>query len=410
MERMGAQPGTRMVRVGRQALYDAAGRIVGYELLFRDEADADSASARGAYATSQVIVNAFTEFGLDQLVGGRLGFVNLTREFLVGELPLPLAPEHTVLEILESVPLDDEVIAGVADLAARGYAIALDDFVFNHSTARLLDIATYVKIDMLDTAPQVLAAVVTTCRHYPRLKIIAERVETAAQLALAQRLGFDLYQGYALSRPQIVSTVSLAPSRLRTLRLLALVNDPDADMDDVASLVATDPALSFRLLKAVNSVASGIRHQVASVHQAAVLVGFNRLRKWLTLMALSDVTGGEEDLTSIMVRARFCQRIAEGLGLPTDSAFTMGLLDGAFDLVEQDRGTLVGQLPLTPELARALLEGAGPLGEVLRIARTYEAIEEFLPDRPTVSTVDLTRAYLESIRWAEELAASQPDQ
>ena len=409
MDYEGAQPGTRMVRVGRQALYDSTGRVVGYELLFRDEADAVEASARGAYATSQVIVNAFTEFGLDQLVGGRLGFVNVTREFLVGDLPLPVGPDQAVLEVLESVPLDDEVIAGIGELAGRGYAIALDDFVFNHSTARLLDIASYVKIDMLDTSPQVLAAVVTTCRHYPRLKIIAERVETPAQLALAQKLGFDLYQGYALARPQVVSTVGLAPSRLRTLRLLALVNDGDAEMQAVAELVATDPALSFRLLKAVNSVAAGTRHQVASVHQAAVLVGFNRLRKWLTLMALSDVTGGEEHLTSIMVRARFCQRIAEGLDLPTDSAFTVGLLDAAFDVVDQDREELIKQLPITADLAMALRDGTGPFGGVLRIARTYEALEQFMPERPETTAVDLTRAYLDSIRWAEELAASQPD-
>ena len=106
-----------MVHIGRQAVYDRAGEVVGYELLFRGSADAFEASRRGAHATSQVIVNAFTEFGLEQLVGELPCFVNLTRDFLVGDLPVPFDPGLAVLEVLETVEVDDEVVVGVAALA-----------------------------------------------------------------------------------------------------------------------------------------------------------------------------------------------------------------------------------------------------------------------------------------------------
>jgi len=274
-----APPTTHNVHVGRQPLYDRAGAVAGYELLFRGEAGAVSASEQGAYATSQVLVSAFTEFGLEHLVADRIGFVNVTREFLVGELPLPFAPGQAVLEVLETVPVDDEVLAGVTALVDRGYQIALDDFQFNNSSARLLDLASYVKIDMLGIPPSILTALAIRCRVYPRLKLVAERVDTEEQLALAHKLGFELFQGYALARPQVLTTVALAPSRLTTLRLLALVNDEDADMTEVATEVSQDPALTVRLLKAANSASAALNRTLESVRDAAVLIGLNQLRQ-----------------------------------------------------------------------------------------------------------------------------------
>src|SRR5262249_3876684 len=153
-------------------------RVVGYELLFRGAADAIEASRRSTYATSQVIINAFTEFGLEHLVGRHLCFINLTRDFVVGDLPLPLEPDQTVLEILETIEIDDEVVAGVTRLVGQGYQVALDDFVFGLGHERLLGLAAYVKLDVKAHEAEDLARVVEMCRRYPRLKLVAERVET----------------------------------------------------------------------------------------------------------------------------------------------------------------------------------------------------------------------------------------
>src|SRR5687767_5424388 len=98
------------IHVGRQAIYDTNLELVGYELLFRADAGKNVATASGAQATSRVIVNTFTEFGLDQLIGSRLAVINMTREFLVGDLPLPFEPGNTVLEVLETIDVDDAVV------------------------------------------------------------------------------------------------------------------------------------------------------------------------------------------------------------------------------------------------------------------------------------------------------------
>ncbi|MFC5001409.1 EAL and HDOD domain-containing protein [Dactylosporangium cerinum] len=393
---------TQLVHIGRQPLYDWSGHVVGYELLFRGAADEVEASRRTAYATSQVIVNAFTEFGLEQLVGGRRCFINLTRDFLVGELPLPFDPDHAILEILETVEIDDAVLAGTARLVQQGYEIALDDFVFGLGHDRLLGLASYVKLDLLIREPDELAEVVARCRRYPGIKLVAERVESEEHILLAQRLGFDLLQGYAVGRPQVLTAVALSPSRLRRLELLGAVTAEDADLAKVSTIVQSDPALSYRVLRATNSAASGLPRKVASVRDAVVLLGSAKIRQWAALMLVSDVaeSATEDQLSTTMARARLCQTVAERLGLQGEAAFTIGLLAGVAELISEPVAELVNRLPLTVEVADALVDGHGRLGQVLSIVRAYEIADEHALASAPVSSADLAKAYLSAVGWS----------
>ena len=395
---------TQLVHIGRQPIYDWSGRIVGYELLFRGSADETEASRRSAYATSQVIVNAFTEFGLEHLVGGRTCFINLTRDFLVGDLPLPFDPEHAVLEILETVEVDDAVVAGVEDLVKRGYRIALDDFVFGLGHERLLGLASYVKLDLLIREPDELAEVVESCRRYPGLMLVAERVENDEHVLIARRLGFDLVQGYAVGRPQVITAMSLSPSRLRRLELLAAVMAEDADISGVVRIVSSDPALSYRVLRATNTAAVGLPRRVSSVRDAVVLLGLAKIRQWVALMLVSDIadSADEEQLATTMARARLCQTVAERMDLSGDSAFTVGLLAGVADLLAEPIADLVSRLPLSAEVADALVDGRGRLGQVLSIVRAYEVADDAALAVSPVSPADLAKAYLAAIGWSME--------
>ncbi|WP_203901121.1 EAL and HDOD domain-containing protein [Virgisporangium aliadipatigenens] len=392
---------TRPIHVGRQPVYDRVGDVVGYELLFRGNADALTATSRNAFATSQVIVTAFTEFGLDQLVGDRPCFVNLTREFLVGELPVPFDYGQTVLEVLESVPIDDEVVAGVERLIDSGYTIALDDFEWSAQSARLMPMATYVKIDMLETDAAEIASTVKRCREYPNIELVAERLETEERLGLAFELGFDLFQGHILGRPHVISSRGLSPSRLKRLELLTTLTSDDADIKDVVEIVTADAALSFRVLRATNNAASGMTNRVSSIQQAVVLLGMRRIREWVALMLISDVCEASEDqLSNTMIRARLCQTVAEHLGLSGASGFTVGLLSGVAELVGEPLAEIADRLPLTEEVALALQTGGGRLGEVLQTVRAYERVDLHTLGRASIDSMELATAYLAALGWS----------
>jgi c-di-GMP-related signal transduction protein len=391
-----------LVHVGRQPIYDRTGDVIAYELLFRDSAAATRATERSAEATGRVIVSAFTEFGLDQLVGERACFINVTREFLTGEFPIPFDPDQSVLEVVETVQVDDAVVSGVRKLVEQGYTIALDDFTLGMHE-RLLEFATYVKVDLLGVDPAVVAEAVQCCRAYPQIELIAERLETEDDLQRAMELGFTYFQGHVLGHPHVVSIPTLSPARVSRLQLLVELTAAEVDFDKVVRLIARDPALTFRLLQATNSAAAGLTTRVSSVHEAAILLGLDKARQWVTLMLLSDLsTAGEDHVAATMTRARACGTVAEQLGRSADAAFTAGLLSGVAELTGQPPAEVAGKLPLSPELVSALVGGIGPLGEILTAVRAYERGDPAALAALS-SPDDAVRTYLDALRWSTEV-------
>lgn len=392
------------IHVARQPITNRAGGLEGYELLFRDAPGATFATQRAATATSRVLVNTFAEFGLGRLVGDRLGFVNLTREFLVGEIPLPFAPELAVLEVLETVEVDDAVVAGVAKLAHQGFAIALDDFVWGTSHDRLVDLASYIKLEVNGVDPDELAERVARCRdrRLPGLRLVAERLENEDDHRRAMDLGFDLFQGYLLGRPETLSVAALAPSRLRQLELLGLLTLPDVDLATLTAAVKADPGLALRILRATNSVSAGQQRRISSIRDAVIMLGVERLRQWLAVMVVSDLSqAGEADRTIPMVRGRWCQNLAEQAKLPPDVGFTVGLLSGVADLLGVAPAELSERLPLTEEVTRALVGGEGELGAILTAVRAYEVGHRVgTPTGAAPNLGVLVRTYLEAIDWS----------
>jgi EAL and modified HD-GYP domain-containing signal transduction protein len=385
------------VHVGRQPIFDRGGDVVAYELLFRGSVDAIEAGRQDTFATSHVIVNAFTEFGIGEVVGDRLCFINLTQEFLTGELTLPFGPEHVVLEVLETVTIDDEVVAGITALVAAGFRIALDDFVWGSGHERLFALASYVKLDLLDGDLSRLDEIVTACRLYPGIQIVAERLETDEQLRLADRYDMELRQGYALSRPQVLTVTSISPSRLRRLELLGALSLPETDLESVLEIIASDPALSLRVLRASNSAAAGSNTRVSSVRQAVVLVGLAQIRQWAMLMVIDDVAEATEDqLVTALAHARLCENVAAALEAPVDAAFMAGLISGVALLLGVPHGAVADQLPLSTDVSAALVHGIGPIGQVLRVVDAYENGD--LAD--IVGAPNLAGEYMDAVRWS----------
>ena len=400
----GASVPSRFVHVGRQPIHDADGRIVAYEVLFRSGAEDEHAERGDTSATVRVIANTFGEFGLTDLAGGLPCFVNLTREFLTGRLPLPFGPEHAVLEVLETVIVDDEVVAGVTELVEQGYRIALDDFVRGSSQERLLELASVVKLDVLDTGPEELSEIAALCRRYPEITLLGERLETTEHVRLARQLGCTLFQGYALGRPKVYSARSLSASRVRQLELLAELSGEDVDMSRVVALVGREPSLALRLLRVTNSVSAALSRRVSSLHEAVVMLGIRRVREWVALMVLGDMTPDSDDarLAEAVARARMCQQIAEQVAVEGDMAFTAGLLVGVADLLGTPMETLLGGLPVAAELTDALVHGEGPLGRVVRAVIAYDHVD--LPElrRLGLPLDRLGQAYLSATAWSHQ--------
>ena len=387
------------VHVGLQPIVDTGGSTVAYEILFRSASDATSAQVHDAEeSTAQVLTATFLEFGLRDLVGDLLAFINMPRGFLVGRWPLPFDAGRVVLEVLEDVQADDEVVAGISRLAEAGYAIALDDVTATRGREELLHLADYVKLDLLDIDPADLPALLDRCAGAGR-RIIAEKVETPAQLALCQGLGIGLFQGYLLARPTTLTTSSLGPSQLGCLRLVTLLAEPDAAVREIAAAVEADPALAFKILRAANSAAAGLPRRLSSVEHAVVLIGRDTLQGWATLMMLGT-PASETLLVAALVRARTCRTVAAHFAVDPAASFLTGLLSGLAAPLGVTVPALLEQLPVSEDVCLALLDGVGPLAPVLAAVLAYQHGE--LPDVTSPMTAAAMRhAYLDSVSWTQ---------
>jgi EAL and modified HD-GYP domain-containing signal transduction protein len=350
------------------------------------------------------------EFGLDRLVGRRSAFVNLTRPFVVGDLPVPFAPGRAVLELLETVPADPAVIAGAARLREQGYQLALDDWAREPEREALLAYADIVKLDISACSPADLEQRVRELRTSVDVTLVAERIETAQQMDLCQRLGFDWFQGYFLLRPDIVSTRSVSPAQVTCMRLLGRIADPEIDLAEIEHVVRGDLGLNYRILRAANAAAAGTIRRVESIRDALVLLGMQTLRSWLLLMVLSDGADSDsEHLVSAMTRARTCELVAERVGgIRPESAFLLGLLSSLDSLLGVSMSVVAERLPLAADLEDALLHRRGILGAILTTVLAVETMDEAgvagaLAALP-LGVDELTHAYLTALTWAGDTA------
>ena len=272
------------VSVGRQPIYDHARNIVAYELLYRrGESSATAEFEDGDAATARVLVNVFTEIGLEESFGSKPLFLNCTRYFLENEPVLP--PQRCVLEILETVAIDQALVKAVVRLHKHGYKIALDDFVYSPDWDPLLKIADYVKIDLRQHAAEELSRVVEQLPGFQGV-LLAEKIETQQELDLCRRLGFKLFQGYYLRKPETLVGHAAPNNLIALISLSQQLMDRDVNAAEIAESIHADVTLTYRLLRLVNSAMAGSRTHVGSIRQAVAIAGTDLLARWVALLAL----------------------------------------------------------------------------------------------------------------------------
>ena len=390
--------------VGRQPIFDTKLGVRGYELLFRDPS---APGLDGDAMTADVLVRAGLDVGLGSLVGSKLAFVNATRSFLVGEHELPFPASRTVVEILEDVLADPEVLAGCRRLAQAGYTLALDDYVWADDDDPFLELVSVVKLDVLALSPAQLEHAVEHRSGFD-VELVAEKVETREQLAACQELGFDLYQGYLLSRPEVLEGHALSPARLTCLRVIERLCDPDISAGEIESIVQTDAALSYRFLRAAGAGADqGLFRRLSSVRDAVVLLGQRRLRSWVMLMLLSGAHEGcDEQLNIALTRARMAELMAGTLEARlAQPAYTAGLVSALDLLLQAPLSRIVEDLSLSRELEDALLGHTGVLGGVLADVLAWEVGGESLQLRSGANPAGIELCYLQALAWANEICA-----
>lgn len=389
--------------IGRQPIYDRKLGVYAYELLFRSEQSNAADITDGDKATSDVIVNAFLEIGLDNIVNKRKAFINLTRSFFVNHQTISLPKDRVVLELLEDIEADDEVIEGVMRLSEQGYTIALDDFIYHESLKPLVKLANLIKIDIMSLDRNEIRDHVQALRKHP-VKLVAEKVETQQDFDYCKDLGFDYFQGYFFAQPKVIRSRRLPNNRIAILKLLRRLQDPDITPDQLEGLVAQDVAFSYRILRYVNSAAYSLSRKIESIQQAVVIIGLQTIKSWTTLLAMSQVDNKPTELVvTAMVRGKMAEELARAEKYEgPDAFFTIGLFSALDALMDNTMEEILTQLPLAEHISNALLHHQGVHGEILSCVLAYERGEWEQVKSSTLSMSRIRDCYLSAVHWAED--------
>lgn len=389
--------------IGRQPILDRQQSVYGYELLFRDGDVTTANIVHKETATAQVVLDSFLEFGLDALVGDRLAFINATRAFLIDGLSRQLPRDRVVVEVLEDVPPDAEVTAEVQALGSAGYRVALDDFVFEDARTMLLPYVSIVKLDISAFDHATLSACAERLRAYP-VELVAERVETTEEFERCRALGCQYFQGFFFARPTTLLGRRVPVERLAALRVLTLLADDETPLPELVEAVAADVTLSFQVLRLINSAFFARATRVQSLRDGVMLLGRDRLRGWVTLMALSGIEARPAELLMLaLVRAKMCETLGARLSVSSPATwFTAGLFSALDLFFEAPLPELLAALPLSPEVTAAVVDRSGHLGAVLDAVVAFERTDWGRVRCAQLDARDFMVSYGSAVQWADE--------
>lgn len=397
----------------RQPILGRDDQVFGYEILFRDSAENRFSAKDADKASASSIETSAAAFGLTSLVGERLAFVNLTKDALLAEYFRMLPKERTVLELLETIEPDAQVLDTCRRARAEGYRFALDDYTFNESAAPLLEVADIIKVDFRLAAHARKAQAVDSLKTRG-LRVLAEKVETIEEHRIALAAGYDYFQGYYYCKPEMVQTRDLPPAKVSVLRFMAEVAKDDVSFDRLEDLFRTDPGLTLRLLRYLNSAAFGWRHEIPSMRQALAVMGLRPLRKWATMLGMMQLCDDRprELAVTALSRGRFAERIGPATGLQPqgDDLFLTGMLSLVDTMVGRPIPEIIDTLSVPDSVRTALLAHENPLGPVLDLVTAYEQGDWKKVDATSqsvhVNARQLDEAYVDSLQWAEETVAA----
>ncbi len=399
--------------IGRQSIFDRNGTVCAYELLFRATRQNEARVESDTQATADVIVGTLTEVGVDRVLGGKRGFINIGLDFLLGDTLFLLPPENLVLEILETVPVTGATISRCRELQGRGYTLALDDYMGAEETwAPILEMVSIVKVDLSGVTEQALPSVVRRLLER-KLSLLAEKVETSGQLSRTMEMGFDYFQGFFFARPLILSSLKVDPIRQALTGILSLIL-VDAETDEIVKAIRLHVDLVASLIKVANVVARSPFHTITDLRQAVLVMGRDQIRRWLELLLFSsgptDHRYARPVFQMAVVRARLMELLSlawKGPGRPDpEEAFLAGMFSLSESLLGIGISDLLDGLPVGEGFRQTLLSGSGPVGLLLSFAagleRTDDGVERLMREIP-VPSWKISQYQIEALLWSDDV-------
>jgi c-di-GMP-related signal transduction protein len=349
---------------------------------------------------------------MDHITGGKTAFINFTDQLLLKRIPLLFPRGKLIVEILEDVEAVEPVVEACRELRGMGYQLALDDFLYRKELEPLMALAGIVKIDFMLTPREELTDLMGRLIPF-KLRLLAEKVETYEEFQHALDMGFEYFQGYFFSKPEILKGKGTSPAKLTLLQIMVEANREDYSFSEIEKVIQRDVAMAYKLMRYINSAYFRRVQEISSMRQAIVLLGEREIRRFVSLMALANLAEDKPDelIRASIIRAKLCELLGKGDDAQVDEAelFTLGLFSLIDAVLDERIENIMQKLPFSNDIKSAIVKGEGRLAAYLNITSSYEAGDwQGFRDAVAKTGVDeeiIPQFYRDAAAWAESLAS-----
>jgi len=396
--------------IARQAILDRNRTTIGYELLFRDSPENKFPEIDQDVASSKLIIQNHLQGDIRSISMGKLAFINFTEKCLVNKYPLMFDRNAIVIELVGHKSATNRLFKIIKFYHEKGYKIALTEYDLDEKWDILFPYISIIKVDIEVINPKRLHSVIERLKGH-NVKLAAEKVETNFQLQALAEVGFNYYQGYFYHEPEIVEGQTLAPIKTQMLNLISETFHSPLDYDNIATIISHDVNLTVGLLKLVNNVATSTRIEITSLKQAAAYLGEDKLKQFVTILALSKLTTEKSDEVSkqALITAKLMTSIAKASVFKeiSDFAFITGLLSAIEVVLSMPIDEIIKTMPLASPIENALIDHSGLLGELLNLTTKYitgngENINQLI-DTYSLDATYIQQEFVAACKWCKDL-------
>lgn len=381
--------------IGRQPIVNERGALYAYDLFY-------SGKAGNPHATASLINDIHSSFGVDRILGKRLGFIRADYQFIFHDLLTLLPKERVIYALLEEIEVDTRLTEHLAHLSLQGYRFALNDFAFTPENLEkfqpLFPYLEYVKID-IPRSGRIKREDVEQLKQQG-LVVIGSKIESHDSHAECMAKGFSYFQGYFISKPKVLENASFSLDQESVIQLWNMLQC-EVEIDELVRAFEMNHMISLKLIRFINSAVFSLRNPVSSIRHVLSLMGREPLSRWIMLLMFSEAQESDQNtiplLLMVVNRTELMTKLLELVKShptrnETATAYFIGMLSLIHLLFHIPHRDILKRLNVTPEIERALFEGDGFYGDLLTMVRSIEmadteGIDGFLGKYGLESTV-----------------------
>ena len=399
--------------LGRQPLLDRSGEMIGYEICIKKSAPPTSGA--GAPLVQQMLdemlLSSMEDLNIQKLRGGKKIFASISPLSLHTAFLDRIDGNGMVLAFTPPEGPLEALVARCKALYTNGYRFALTQLQYREELDELLPLVDIIRIDPTQYDAMQLGDLCVKIKSHGDFQLLAEHVESEELYTVCHQLGFDLFQGYFFAKPLPTPSKQVASQRLHVMQLLNQTMN-HAEIAQIEHGFKRDPVLSYKLLRYINSPATGLLQPVHTIAHALVVLGYDQLYRWLTLLLFASGQPNHRTLAlmnSALVRARLTELLGRKKLKPQDheGLFITGIFSLLDALLNMRMEAALESLKLSAPVAAALLRREGIYAPFLDLAIACEEAEAQViatyAATSGISAAEINIAHLEALIWADEV-------